>query len=101
MRRLLLLAFPVLLATGCSKAKVDAAYMSEIKSAVTAICKCTTLPKDQQVDCMGRAGSPHPKKGPGGEPPGIYEEKLDDASKSEIAAERAKWSSCESQIMQN
>jgi hypothetical protein len=88
-----------LLLPGCKK-KVDAAYLKQIQDATAAICACTSVAKAQQVTCMGKAGSPHPKAGPNGEPPGIYEEKLDDASKVEIEAERSKYSSCEAKIMQ-
>jgi hypothetical protein len=48
---------------------------------------------------MGKAGSVHPKQGPGGEPPGIYEEKLDDESKAKIEFVRAQAASCEAKLM--
>ncbi len=100
MRRTVLVLLGLSMTLASCKKKVDAAYLKQIQDATTSICACSLLPKPQQVACMGKAGSPHPKAGPDGEPPGLYEEKLDDASKSVIDAERAKYSSCEAKIMQ-
>jgi len=91
----------LVLVAGCSKQKVDPAYLAEIEKAAESLCKCVTLAKDEQVPCMGKAGSTHPTKTPSGDAPGIYEEQLDDESKSKIEAVRAKASSCEAKIMGN
>ncbi len=86
------------LISGCGKKSVDPAYMETITKAADAVCKCAELTGDAAVQCMGKAGSVNPK-GPGGEPPGLYEEKLDDASRSKIEAARTMYSSCEAKIM--
>ena len=98
MRSIITIGGLLVLLTACDK-KADPAYLAEIEKGAEALCKCVTLAKDEQVACMGKAGSVHPKAGPDGEPPGIYEEKLDDESKSKIDALRKKHSSCEAQIM--
>lgn len=100
MRRLIFAVVGFALMLPACKKKVDPDYMKKIQDASAAICACVSLPAEKQVDCMGKAGSVNPSNAPGGDPPGIYEEKLDDASKSLIAAERAKYSSCEAKITQ-
>ena len=98
----ILLVASVLWLAACKKTEVDPAYMSQIADAAASLCKCVTLPKASQVACMGdvqKAGTTSPKKTPNGDPPGIYEEKLDDASKSKIEAARKQWASCEAEIV--
>lgn len=85
----------------CSK-PVDPAYMAAITDATTRVCACSTAPLDTRVECMGDArkqGTVHPKEGPGGEAPGLYENSLDDESRSKIDFARAAASSCEAAIM--
>ena len=98
MRSIMFIGGLLVLLAACDK-KADPAYIAEIEKGAEALCKCVTLAKDEQVACMGKAGSVHPKQGPGGEAPGLYEEKLDDASKATIDALRAQASSCEAKIM--
>jgi hypothetical protein len=88
---------------GCSKA-ADPAYLSAIESAATELCKCSALAEPERVTCMGvvqKKGTVHPKEGPGGEAPGLYEGSLDDASQAAIEFARKKASACEAVIMGN
>jgi len=85
---------------GCSK-PVDPAYLAEIEGGAESICKCVTVPAEQRMDCRRATTSVHPKAGPGGEAPGIYEEGLDEASKHKIDTLRAMASSCEAELMKD
>lgn len=98
MRSLITIGGLLVLLSGCDK-KADPAYLAEIEKGAEEKCKCVTLAKGEQVACMGKAGSVHPKTTPTGDPPGIYEEKLDDESKAKIDFVRAKAASCEATIM--
>lgn len=88
------------LALPSCKREVDPAYLEELSRSVSALCACSALPKEQQVDCVGRKGSANPEATPTGDAPGVYERKLDAASRERLAVLREKWADCERRILE-
>jgi hypothetical protein len=85
--------------TSC-KQEVDPVYLEDLSRSVSALCACSALPKDQQVDCVARNGSANPEATPTGDAPGVYERRLDAPSREKLAVLRQKWSDCERRMLQ-
>jgi hypothetical protein len=83
----------LLVLSACSK-PVDPAYLAEIEQGAASFCKCEGLAQDAHVKCLATAKTVYPTTTPTGEPPGIYEEKLDDESKSKLEYLRGVARSC-------
>jgi hypothetical protein len=89
--RVLVLAFAV---AACRAKQVDPAYLQALELAASAECACNNLP--EQIDSCENPYPRYPTP-PAGEPQAFlqYEASLDDSSKGEIAASRAKLERCQ------
>ena len=87
------------LALPSCKQEVDPAYLERLNASVSALCACSALPRDKQIECVGEKGSANPDSTPTGDAPGVYERKLDGPSREKLARLREKWADCERGIL--